>query len=144
MSTRILRLSLLALAVSAGTSIQAQTNSAAYDEIALRNFTLDLLDKQAREQSERQEATQLRAWSRLMQTAFEFDTNHDSKLDVQELAAWQQAVRRAVEKDPAVLRRFDVNTNSKLDDAEWAACWKALTAPAAKTIKAPLLLSELK
>ena len=144
MSTRILRLSLLALAVSACTSIQAQTNSAAYDEIALRNFTLDLLDKQAREQSERQEATQLRAWSRLMKTAFAFDANHDGKLDVQELAAWQQAVRRAVEKDPAVLRRFDMNTNSKLDDAEWAACWKALTAPAAKTIKAPLLLSELK
>ena len=144
MSTRIFRLSLLVLAVSAGAPLWAQTNSAAYDEIALRNFTLDLLDKQAREQSERQEAAQQQSWRRLMLTAFAFDANHDGTLDAQELATWQQAVRRAVEKDPAVLRRFDVNTNSKLDDAEWVACWKLLTAPAAKTIKSPLLLSELK
>ena len=87
-----------------------------------RFMMLDLLDNNARAKSERDAA---RAQTAKLSAAT-YDLNHDGKLDATEFAAWDKAVRGAVEESPRALKKFDKNGDKKLDDAEWAVARREL------------------
>ncbi len=95
--------------------LPAQSNK--NDDVTMRQLGLDLLDRQAREDSGREAARQEAA--RLAPATY--DLNHDGWLDAVEFAAWEKQVRAAAGKNPRVLRKFDRNHDRKLDDAEWPA-----------------------
>lgn len=118
----------IVLAILAGTRVQGDApRPDPYNDASARQFSIDLLVRQATEQSEREQARKGRSLA-----ASDYDLNRDGKLDEKEMAAWQKGVRAAADKSPACLARFDQNHDGKLDDAEWAACWQALIAPTDK------------
>jgi len=99
---------------------------AAADDLnaTFRNMTLDLIAKDVREASEREEIKANRKEAAAKPSPLapsNFDLNKDGKLDDAEFAAWSAAVRSAAVKSPEAMKRFDKNKDGKLDDAEWTA-----------------------
>lgn len=98
--------------------------TAAHEEaLGFRKFALDLYMERVTELSAREALARARA-ARL--AAATYDLNHDGKLDERELAAWEKAVRVAVEQSPEALKRYDLNHDGKLDDTEWSVVRRAL------------------
>ena len=132
MNTRlILRLIALSLTVAPGARVLADVPSAS-ETINFRSMTLDMIEKNARETSEREDlrANRKRTAQVSPLSAANFDLNKDGKLDEKEFAAWSAAVRAAVTKSPEAMKRFDTNKDGKLSDAEWAIASEQLFGPA--------------
>ena len=114
-------LALAAVLLLPGARLPAQT---ANDDMTTswRVLDLGLLERQASEAAEREAARARR--TRL--SAATYDRNHDGKLDEQEFAAWEKAVRTEFEASPRAMKKYDRNHNRKLDDAEWAVARREL------------------
>ncbi len=129
MNTRfVLRLLAVALVASPGVRLLADDSMS----FAFRTMTLDLIQKQASEASERQELRATRKEAPAQPSALSaanFDANKDGKLDDAEFAKWTAALRQAATKSPEAMKRFDKNRDGKLDDAEWAAALTELFGP---------------
>jgi Ca2+-binding EF-hand superfamily protein len=124
MKTRTPFLILAVALLAPGARLAAQTGSPAEDLTgAQRMMQLDMMEKQVRENAEREAARAKR--SKL--SAATYDLNHDGKLDEKEFAAWEKALRAAVAKMPWAMKKYDKNRDKKLDDAEWAVAFKELT-----------------
>ncbi len=131
------RFILVVIAFSQAASLAAQVNASGHgagspareplDNPYLRQFYVDAFDLHARDLSDREQAASKHAQVVPLPSAASFDTNHDGKLDEQEMVAWETAVRSVVDKSPSILQRFDANHDGKLDQAEWTVFWSALT-----------------
>jgi hypothetical protein len=118
-----LRLLAVASLLAPGVRLLAEPPSGS-ESISFRTMTLDLMEKDIREKTEREDHKANRKAAPVQPSplsAANFDLNKDGKLDDAEFAAWNAAVRKAAGKSPEAMKRFDKNKDGKLDDPEWTA-----------------------